>query len=370
MIIKINSGSLLSGLEKVKPVCSNPVLPICENIYFETRDGYLALMGTNTHQTIITTIDCKSNAGIKVLIPHNEIYNLCKLLPSQDITIEVKGKGIEITSLEGAYNIQQIDDVIHFPQISDVEGVGLRATFETTSFVTKDIQAKTLNFINKDAKEASQHSIAFHFTDENLKVVAHDMTRVSVYTIKVKSTPGIFLAPKEFIQLLSVFTNDGSVSFSMDERVIKASSENTVLISGLVDQPYSEYYRLFRESTLFFTIRKAEFINKLKRAQAFSECLEGGMMLSSGEGKLTTTNKALGKDFIENVDIVDTNINDDYRFGLNFKLTIEALNAFDSEEVKFTMIAFNQPMILVSEDDPDYCHLIGANRYFELLELQ
>jgi DNA polymerase III subunit beta len=329
MRLTIESKKLLRGLEVVKPVVtSNKVVPVCDNVLIRSDRDCIALIATNLNHSIITQIPCEVRGKINALIPFMDIYNICKGLPDQSLDIEL-GKNIKVTSVNGTYNIGNIDDIDVFPKVEVIQG---NSETEIASSQISQIKDRTLKFACKDEMKGSMYGVCFEFDDSYLNVVATNGGCLSLFKIPNTSNAGRYLLNKDTIDLMQVFSFSGYVNMKFSENKFQIENEDTILISPLMDEVFPEYKWMFKNTDCSIEVNRVELLNSLLRGVKFSNEDLTIVSFSDSMG-VSFENNDYGKDFNEKIELINSKGFEEETAKLNAKQIIDYLSACTSKNI-------------------------------------
>lgn len=354
MRLTIESKKLLRGLEVVKPVAGalNKIVPVCDNILIRSDNDCIALIATNINHSIITQIPCEVRGKINALIPFMDIYNICKGLTDQSLTISF-GKDIEIKSANGSYKITGVDQVSDFPK---VEVIIPEVETEIASSQIGQIQKRSIKFLHPDEAN-NKHWICFDFEKDVLNVVATNNNCLSLFKVPCNAKPKRYLLDKETINLIQIFSYSGGVSFKFSDKKIQVENSDTILISPLVDLSYPDFKQLILNTDCLIEVNRISLLNTLQRSIRFS--MADLAMFSIGDNlNISSVDINYGKDFAETIDFEKMHgFPEDYKAMFNAKEIVEFLSSCTSETIKITGIE-GKNMCYINEPDNDSVFLI------------
>jgi DNA polymerase-3 subunit beta len=359
MKITIDSKQLLHGLEIVKPVITGSIIPVCENVLLNIRQGEIILMGTNTHHSAITTIQCESVEKAKALIPFVDIYNLCKLLPTCPLEITFSKGSIEVMCDTGTYNIQNTDEVKDFPKI-DLVDIPTHSV-ELASSLIETIQQKTLKFIHPDNMATSMHGVAFDFAKGSLTTVALDGCCISVHKIPCNSKgDNFFFVQKKAVELMGVFSFKGEVTLKFDNKRFQIQNKDTVIISNLIDEAFPAYKEAIVINPYNVEIERKVILQSIERAKQFSGVDAAKFIFDKDSIEVLADNHSLGKGFSEKHPLVDSKIEGEVSVGLNIKYLMNALDACKNDVININIKDEKSWVRVTNRDEEDSFIQIGS----------
>lgn len=359
MKITVSSKKLLHGLEIVKPVVtSNKIMPICDNVLIKSDNDCIALIATNLHHSIITQVTCEVEGKINVLLPFMDIYNICKGISDQPLSIEF-GKSIKVTSINGLYNIGCTDEIKDFPK---VEIVNHDTEMEIPSSEISQIKSRSVKFIHPDEINTNKHGVCFDFENDTLNVTATNNACFSLYKIQCKSTPNRYLLSKETIDLLQLFSlSKGDVILKFSEGKFQAENSDTILIAQQIADRFPDYKQLIMETDRLTEVNRMDLLNSLLRSFRFS--MEDRVTFSFSDTlNISSKNDAYAKDFNESIDVVNSSgFEDNFSVVLNAKQISDYLSVCSSENINIMNSSKNGNMFYIQEPKSESIFL--AMRY-------
>lgn len=345
MRLIIDSKKLLRGLEVVKPVVTtSKIVPICDNVLIRSDKDCIALIATNINHSIITQIQCEVRGKINALIPFIDIYNICKGLTDQSISIEFGEKTL-VTSANGSYTIGGIDNVEDFPTVEVIQPE-LEMTIPSSE--VGNIKNRSVKFIHPDETHYNKHGVCFDFGNDILNVVATNNNCLSLHKVPCKSNPGTYLIDKGTIDLLQIFSF-GIVNLKFSDKKIQVDNDDTILISPLREDKFVNYKSVLVNTDCSIEVNRISLLNTLLRSLKFS-LSEITHFTISESLEISSGNVNYEKDFKESLDIIELNgFEEGHTVKLNSKDISNYLSVCDSETIIISSVAgsnmyyFNEP---------------------------
>jgi DNA polymerase III sliding clamp (beta) subunit (PCNA family) len=364
MKLIIASHTLLQGLKVVEPVVSsNKLVPVCDNVQLKLGDSSILLISTNTHQSIIHSIDCECESKGRVLVPFADVYSLVKTLPSSPITMEFSDQGLEISCDTGTYNITCTDKVVDFPKIETVDKPV--HSVEISSSLIDTIQSKTLKFV--DPEISTMSGVGFDFKKGELHVVALQMRLLSLLNIPCNSPSSkLFYIQKKAIELMGAFSFKGEITMSFSQTKFQVQNESTILITNLQDENFQPYESVIVNNPYWIDVEKETLLRCVSRARNFSGVDLVGFVVSHKEVEIIADNHEKGKGFSEKYPLSDANIgeDDEIKFGLNVKYLIDTLSSFRAEVVRISLKDDKSFIVISDQDDKESFIQMAQYKYF------
>jgi DNA polymerase-3 subunit beta len=357
MNLSIESKKLLSGLEIVKPVItSNRLIPVMDNVLIKTDEDCIVLIGMNGDHSIMTQIPCEVRTKVNALIPFMDIYNMCKLLPEQTLSINFNAGTINIECLSGSYQIQETDSVKDFPAFQLIDEPENDCVLSSTKDLSQ-IENRTAKFIHPDPIVMNMHGVCFDFEGEELNVISSDKNCISVFKIDCKAKVNAkYLLHKRTIELLSVMTKRGDVTFKFSKDKFQAENEDVIMVCPLIGQAFPNYKPSLKDLDFVMEVDRVEFLVSLIRSQKFSMVDFATIEFSKNMINIVSDNTHYGKDFKERITPSKlTGYPTGHKIDVNIKYLIDCLSGCESTKVQISATDKKGSALTVRE--------VGSDRY-------
>jgi DNA polymerase-3 subunit beta len=365
MKFTISQQSFAYGLQSViKAIPSRPSHPILANVLLKAEGDRLILTAFDLNMGIeITLQDIEVESEGVFALPAVLLNNIISKLPQGNIVVSIADSTAIITTLSGEYQVQGIsaDEFPELPTIADdsgkltLESAAIRQSLSGVLFSASSDETKViLCGVNIQLKK-----------DGTLKLATTDGHRLSVSAIastQLNSEIEITIPAKTLTEVLKnlklLKVNDFDIEF--DSLQVKFTIGDTIITSRVLDGQYPNYPQLLPskfQRTL--TCDRSQLLSSLERIGVLSDQRNNIVKfdLTSDKINLAVTAQDVGNGQ-ETIDCEYTASDDSpFVIGFNIGYLSEALKAFNSETILFSINTNLSPVILKG-DSEDFLHLI------------
>lgn len=345
-----STNALLKQLQVLFGVMgTRSVVPILEYFLFEIEDSKLVITGTDLEVSMRSSLPVESTEEGKIAVPARYIIDILKILPEQPVTFTInpETKSIELTSENGKYKISG-ENPEDFPKFPVVEGGSstslsapvLAAAISTTSFAT-----------GTDELRPAMTGLFFQMSPDDLKFVATDGNKLVLYkrADAKADQEDAFILPKKALNLLKNSLPDTDTTVKLSYNKLNAHFEigNLHLVCRLIDERFPDFRTAIpQDADNQLRVNRTAILNSLRRTVIFSSKSTHMVRFTIAGNELTIN--AQDVDFAnEAVERLDCSYEgEDMEIGFNARFLIDMLSILDSEEVDFSLTAYNRPGVL------------------------
>jgi len=356
MRLQVTQENLARALNTVARVATTRnTLPILANVLLKTIDNRLSIAATNLDIAITHQIGSKIQKTGAITVPARLMQDFVTSLPDGVLDLELKDNKLAITTDKYHSTINGIsaDD---FPVMPAIKG-GLSWEI-SASELKKGLQKVVFAASNDDARPVLT-GVYFHILNSEAVVAATDSYRLAEHKLGKHKGKLNFLVPNTAASDLLRIIGDRNdqVTITHDDQQVLFQVGDIILVARLIEGNYPDYRKLI--PTKFATVaslRSQDFINIAKVSSLFARESAGSITIKA-EGKKVSIN-SIASQLGENTAEADATVKGVGEVTLNSRYLIEALNAYDGENVEFCFNGKLEPCILRSSDDANYLHLI------------
>ncbi len=364
MKIICTQENLKRGLGVASRVSSgSSTLPVLNNVLIKTNEGMLKISSTNLEIGINTVVRCKVEEGGGVSVPAKTFVNLINNLPATDKISLVLDENNQLIIQTDNYKTKikglGSDEFPLIPQIEETN---------TIEIPTKELKQGISQVAFAAAYSETQpemSGILFDIKENTLKIVATDRYRLAEKTIQIQNPAGInkniiipSRAAQELNKILSAAPDNETVKFLISQNQAMFKTENTELISRLIDGQYPDYKQIIpKEFNTEIKIKVSDLGAAMRTAGIFTQVGNNvsmeykepdSLVISSSSGELGESSATIpcqvsgqsGKTIF------------------NHKYILDCLSAIGTEDVTFKLINDNSPAVLQCEKQQDYLYLV------------
>lgn len=272
--IRSNIKDAISVVEKA--VGENTNLPILKNILIEAEGNTIVFTATNLEIAIAHRVAGKVIESGKLTVPLALFSSLIGNLQSDRLNFEKKGDTLEVATdnYRATINGMAADDFPITPKIKNTEGY-----IEIKNIFLKEaIQQVTVASQYSDLRP-ELNSVLFNFSLESLIFASTDGFRLAEKSIPAgnisikKKEPFRALIPlRTSLEVARVMRDDEVVRIYQDENQVLFKSDQTEMISRLIDGNFPDYSAIVpHEFAAEIVVDRDEFLNAIKLAGVFGQ---------------------------------------------------------------------------------------------------
>ncbi len=366
IILKKNLKDGLKVIEKAVEDSSN--LLVLKNFLIESFDNKIKLSATNLELAIINFISGKiiENGGLS--IPLNIFNSIINNIQSERINLELtQNNKLLIKTDNYSAEIQGLKKE-EFPIIPKIKNNS--NYIEISNLILKDALASVINSINLNNSRPELNGVLFDYQNTILKLAATDGFRLSEKTINNTQFESNFNAifkiiipvktVQETIKELQINEN-GSVKIYFDSNQILFKTENTEIISRLINGEFPEYNQIVPKNfEVELNLNKEELTNAVKLTGLFSDNLNEIKLIIKENNKnveLFSSNQNLG----ENKYLIPAKIKgatSPIEIIFNWRFLLDGAKILKSENIFIGLNNQSKPALIKSPDDASWFYVL------------
>ena len=358
MKLQVTQENLSKAISTVARVANNrSTLPILANILLRTENNRLSIAATNLDIAITQYIGSKIQETGAITVPARLMQEFVSSLPSSALTLELADNKLHITTdqYKSTINGTSADD---FPVMPAISG-GSTLTMDAQAF--KKALGEVVFAAGADDARPVLTGVYFHTNDNQTVAVATDSYRLAEYKLGKNKAAVNFLVPASAASdLLRIISDaDKELTIHHDDQQVRFQVGDVTLVARLIEGNYPDYRKLI--PTKFATIARiarTDLLNIAKVSSLFARESAGSITIKVDKAAGEVSINAIASQLGENTAVAKAGITGSGDVTLNSRYLIEALNAFDAEEVEFCFNGKLEPCILRSTGQPNYLHLI------------
>jgi len=367
MKLKIKQNILMEHLNYViKGISSKNLIPILNCIKFElTQDG-LYLMSTDNDIAIKTfipkdKIDTIDVCG-EIVVSGKYIYEIIKKLPNEVINIEeVMESKLYINTSNSSFNLN-CNNASDFPML-DLEDNKNPITISKRMF--KSIINQTLFATSTQESRPALTGLNFKIEGSTLECVATDSYRLAKKVINLDTSVSekinIIIPTKNLNELVKLFSDEeGDMEVHIFNNKVIFKFNSIIMLSRLVNGTYPDTSKLIpTDFSITMGVKLNDLYNAIDRASLLTnESDKNTIKLEScGDSiKLSSNIPEIGN-VEETVPLINS-AEEGFRIAFSSKYMMDALRAFDGDEVELLFNGEVKPIILKDSNSDDLIQLI------------
>jgi DNA polymerase-3 subunit beta len=356
MKLQVTQENLAKALGSVARVANTRnTLPILANVLLQTTDNRLSISATNLDIAITHRIGSKIEKTGAVTVPARLTQDFVSSLPEGVLKLELIENKLKITTdqYQSTINGLAADDFPVMPAIT------AGSTWKVPAADLKKALSQIVFAASGDDARPVLTGVYFHSINGDVTAVATDSYRLAEHKLgKNKSAVNFLVPASAAMDLLRIISDaDNEVTVTHDDQQVLFQVADVTLVARLIEGNYPDYRKLIpNKFTTIAKLSKADFLNITKVSALFARESAGSITIKV-EDKTVSIN-AIASQLGENTAKADAEIKGSGDVTLNSRYLIDALNAFDGEQIEFCFNGKLEPCILRSAQNPKYLHLI------------
>ena len=363
-------NNLKKGLFLVSHIAGKNVnLPILNNVMIKIENKDIKLITTDLEIGAVHHLRGKVEEEGVFTVNSKMIADYINLLPDKKIEIEKKENELKIecenykTKIKG----QSAEDFPLIPQVEKKQGYRanikeFKKALSQVVFATSTAEARI-----------ELTGVLFTLKPNELILASTDSYRLAEKKIKInsenKEETQIIVPAKtiqEFLRVLAGLSEDEDmekeeeINFYLSENQILFATQNTELVSRLIEGQYPDYKQIIPEkSQTKAKVNKTELVRAVKTSSLFSKTGINDVNLDFPEGKNQVVVSSVSGQSGENLVELDSRVSGkDNRIVINYQYLLDGLKIIEDEEVEIEVIDNNTPCIIKPSKEKDYLYII------------
>lgn len=366
----IKKEDLFNGIRIVERATAMKGLqPVLANILIENIDkSTLKFSATDLDLTVIATVEAQIKTEGKITLPAKKLSDIVSRLSEGLITFKMEEgtNTVNITAKNTKFDIIGIS-ASEFPLVAE--------NIEIKEENAIDVELKPFTKAIKQAGFAAAgyesnnllSGVVVDFSESILEMASTDGNRLARVREKInnKSKTGQFIIPsktlQEFIKMSAFIDLAGeeSVKIFTDKTKLIIKSENTMIISRLMEGQYPKYNQLIpSESPKIAVVNISQLIASLERVAIMVNEKTSIVKFEFKDNKLILSADTPDAGASEDELDIDFSDKEELKIAFNYKYVLDSLKNMETTEVK---IGLNSPLsatVLKPNNEEDYICLI------------
>jgi len=339
MKIQINKNTFLPSLSRVISVIEKrQTLPILGNVYINSQNGTLTLVGSDLETEITTVIENVMADDGEITVSARKIFDICRALPDDSlVNLDCLDNKMDITSGKSKFNLQTLS-AKEYPRL---EGSNWDIELQIS-------QQKLYDLLNSTAFAMAQQDVRYFLNGllleidfNSINAVATDGHRLAKNTFNIGTSVEELrqsIIPRkavaEIIKFLSP-DNDDLIDIKINKSHFSLSTNNYHFISKLIDGRYPEYQKVIPNNLdKMITLDKNHFIEILTRTAILSNEKFRGISITIKPGVLEVSSRNPDHEQAKDEMIIDYS-GEEVEIGFNVNYLLDATKQCTSESIEF-----------------------------------
>lgn len=360
MNIQLTQQNLQNALAVMSRVASSRTeLPILANVLIDATEKGIEFAATNLEVAVSHQASAKINTPGKIAVPARLFHEFISQLP-KDQVVDLKLEKNKVFVKAGGYSshIQGVDpeDFPALPKISSKKPIKINKDI-LISAVTKTILAAS-----HDETRPVLGGVYVHTFKGKMYFTATDGYRLAEAEVSKTDQEFACVVPTQTLQEALKVAQDSEedeIELYLNEDQFALSTNNTSMVSRLVDGQYPEYRKLIPEkSDINVVVDKKEFQTAAKLAGLFARESGGSITISASETDNNITVASVASQVGDNTSAVSAKVSGEGSVVVNVRYLNDALNCLDTDEISFRFGDSIAPCVLSSKQQAGYQHIV------------
>lgn len=358
MKLQATQENLSKALNTVARVANTRgTLPILANVLVTVVNNRLSLVATNLDIAITQYCGAKVSEEGSITIPARLMQDFISSLPSGVINLELDDTKLHITTdqYQSVINGVSSEDFPVMPAIED--GVELA--------IPSDVLKRSLQQVvfaaSTDEARPVLTGVYMHNFEGFLHMAATDSYRLAAKTILQTKNDVDLLIPVSAMQDVLRILGDSTelVSIVYNDQQVQFRHGDVELVARLIEGKYPPYQNLVpKEFAHKAVVKRADLVNITKVSSLFARESAGSVKIATDEEKKELSIHSIASQVGENTASAPGVITGTGEVTINSRYLLDALHAFSSDEVTFCFNGKLEPVVIKSQTETDYIHLI------------
>ena len=362
----IKKDDLFDGIRIVERATSMKGLqPVLANILIETVDkSAIKFSATDLDLTVIATVQAQVKEEGKITLPAKKLSEIVSRLSDSLINFKLfeETNSVNLTSKNAKFDIIGIS-ATEFPAVGEnVEMLEENAIEIELKPFTKAIKQAGFAAAGYESNNLLS-GVVCDISENTLEMASTDGNRLARVREKIenKGKTGQLIIPsktlQEFIKM-SAFIDENSVKIFTDKTKLIIKSENTMIISRLMEGQYPKYNQLIpQDSPKIAVVNISQLISSLERVAIMVNEKTSIVKFEFNDNKLILT--ADTPDAGKSQDEIDVDYAfEELKIAFNYRYVLDSLKNMETIEVKIGLNTGLSATVLKPNNDEDYVCLI------------
>jgi DNA polymerase-3 subunit beta len=365
MQITTNKESFLKAITQASRFTSSRVGVTAglQGILFINKKKELHIYSTNLNTFFHTVLSSETEEEGRFLLDPHKIMEFISLLNDGEISLLIEKDKIYISQkkTKGSFSFLANSDFPTPPFVGEGgQTIDVKKLEELISLVlfsaSRDLSRPVLSGINFVEKEG------------DMDIVATDGFRLSLFHMKNELNMKSMLIPADFLlELMRNIKEKKSVTMNYldKEKMVYFKTDSDEYYTRLIEGDFPPYERVIPvEKKTTVIIEKNDLIRNVKLISVFARDFSSIIVCQFKKGELILSPKAEGG--AENSTTQEIELEgDEMKVAFNFKFLLEFLNTINEDKVIIELLRPDAPVVLKTQKQKDYLHIIMPVRIQE-----
>lgn len=363
MKIEVDQSKLSKALNIVSKVAagSRSTLPILNNVLIRVDNKKTTLTATNLDMAIVYYLPVVSSEDGVITVPARLLAEFVSNLP-KDESVKILVSGSKVTTESGNYsstiNGSLADDFPELPEIEEKNAVCFKMGIDDFKAAVNQVIVASSNDLTRPALTG----VYFNTFENGLYVAATDGYRLAEKKMveKVKSEVAAIVPTTSLSEVMrSIGEDDDEIEILFDDTQVRFRLKEIEITSKLIEGSFPDYRQLIpKECESEVLVGRDEFLRVAKLAALFARSVGGSIVCEAKAEDGSFAIASVANEYGENSSKIKTKVLKDDKVTLNSRFLIDVLNVLDDTKVVFGFSGKTTPVVLRSEKNNNYTHII------------
>ncbi len=307
------------------------------------------------------TDEYEKNENLAIALP-SKFLDIVRKLPEENVILCIDNDNFSVYIKSGKANFEIKGlDADEFPQIPEISS---DKSFSIPRNILKEMINQTNFTVSKDETKPAFTGILMRFENDKLDMIATDSFRLAWKKGRIINDNGIegeYIIPfKALTQISRILQDDDNhIKLFISNEYIICETENIKLFSKLIDEKYPNLEQVIPKNYLTFTsVDRSTFLDTIERASLLaSEGSNNIIKFNIEEDKMMVTSNSPQTGKLEEELNIDKE-GDNIIISLNAKFMSDVLKVLKEDKVNLEFSGAYSPIIIKTEEEIPYLHLI------------
>jgi len=356
MQFEVTKSALLKALANVNgAVEKKNTIPVLQNVKIEAQNGKVILSATDMDILVTSNFEVEMNGNGVTTVPAQMFYDIIRKIPDvAKIAIAQENPNmLQIKSGKSKYNLPCID-AAEFPSIAEgelgekilIDAEKLAKMIDKTRFaISNDETRYYLNgLFLQSIKIGDNFELRSIATDGHRLAVSH------LASSEIKTEFGVILPKKSVNEIRRIIDGAKEIGVSVSRAKIKISTDNTTIISKLIDGEFPDYTKVLpKNNTQIAVINKKDLFDCVDRVSTVASDKHRSVKMIVEADKITLQINANDGSFAH--EEVGANYSGEkVEIGFNSRYLLDVIGQVDKEELIIKFKDGNSPALVEAKD--------------------
>jgi DNA polymerase III subunit beta len=358
MQFQISKSAIIKALSNVNgAVERRNTIPILLNVKIEAKDGRLHLTATDMDIVITSSAEALITENGVTTVPAQLFYDIIRKIPENadiKIALQDENRSVKISYGRSKFLLPTID-ADEFPILSEGD---MDAEFTINGADLIKIIDQTKFAIPNDETRHYLNGLFLHSVEENsaiqLRGIATDGHRLALSSSKSSSLneaiSGVIVPKKTINEIRKIIDSNNDVTLAFSKAKVKASCNNSNIISKLVDGQFPDYNRIIPQNNdRTVKVARKVIFDAMDRVATVATDKNKSIKLTLESGKISLQIKTNDNSFAD--EEIEVNYEGDtIEAGFNSKYFLEIIGQINQENLEIDFKDGFSPALIRTKD--------------------